>query len=53
VAAPLGATRGRKGELFSTVSDVENEPLYSLENVDFDYERDLGCPGAYPSTRGA
>jgi methylmalonyl-CoA mutase N-terminal domain/subunit len=42
----------RQGELFSTISGVENEPLYSPENVQLDYERDLGWPGAYPFTRG-
>ena len=46
------ATPEREGELFSTISGVENEPLYSAENVDLDYERDLGWPGAYPFTRG-
>jgi methylmalonyl-CoA mutase N-terminal domain/subunit len=46
------ATPERRGELFSTISGVENEPLYSPENVDIDYERDLGWPGAYPFTRG-
>src|SRR3954467_11401834 len=46
------ATPEREGELFSTISGVENEPLYSPENVDLDYESDLGWPGAYPFTRG-
>jgi methylmalonyl-CoA mutase N-terminal domain/subunit len=46
------ATPEREGELFSTISGVENEPLYSPENVDVDYERDLGWPGGYPFTRG-
>jgi len=46
------ATPERKAELFSTISGVENEPLYSPENVDVDYERDLGWPGGYPFTRG-
>jgi methylmalonyl-CoA mutase, N-terminal domain len=46
------ATPERQGELFSTISGVENEPLYSPENVELDYERDLGWPGAYPYTRG-
>src|SRR5437879_128291 len=46
------ATPEREGELFSTISGVENEPLYSPENVELDYERDLGWPGAYPYTRG-
>jgi methylmalonyl-CoA mutase N-terminal domain/subunit len=42
----------RRGELFSTISGVENEPLYTPENVDVDHERDLGYPGVYPFTRG-
>jgi methylmalonyl-CoA mutase, N-terminal domain len=46
------ATPERQGELFSTISGVENEPLYSPENVELDYARDLGWPGAYPFTRG-
>jgi methylmalonyl-CoA mutase N-terminal domain/subunit len=46
------ATPERQGELFSTISGVENEPLYSPENVELDYERDVGWPGAYPFTRG-
>jgi methylmalonyl-CoA mutase N-terminal domain/subunit len=46
------ATPEREGELFSTISGVENEPLYSPENVELDYERDLGWPGGYPFTRG-
>jgi methylmalonyl-CoA mutase N-terminal domain/subunit len=46
------ATPEREGELFSTISGVENEPLYSPENVELDYDQDLGWPGAYPFTRG-
>jgi methylmalonyl-CoA mutase N-terminal domain/subunit len=46
------ATPEREGELFSTISGIENEPLYGPENVEIDYERDLGWPGAYPFTRG-
>jgi methylmalonyl-CoA mutase N-terminal domain/subunit len=42
----------RQGELFSTISGLENEPLYSPEPVPVDYERDLGYPGVYPFTRG-
>jgi methylmalonyl-CoA mutase N-terminal domain/subunit len=42
----------RKGELFSTISGLENEPLYTPDSVDVDYERDLGYPGVYPFTRG-
>src|SRR6058998_1029506 len=46
------ATPERQGELFSTISGLENEPLYTPENVDLDYERDLGYPGVHPFTRG-
>jgi methylmalonyl-CoA mutase N-terminal domain/subunit len=46
------ASPERKGELFSTISGVENEPLYTPENVETDYERDLGWPGSFPFTRG-
>jgi methylmalonyl-CoA mutase N-terminal domain/subunit len=42
----------RQGELFSTISGLENEPLYTPERVQLDYDRDLGYPGAYPFTRG-
>jgi methylmalonyl-CoA mutase N-terminal domain/subunit len=42
----------RKGELFSTISGIENEPLATPENVHVDYERDLGYPGVFPFTRG-
>jgi methylmalonyl-CoA mutase N-terminal domain/subunit len=47
-----GATPERQGELFSTISGIENEPLHTPETVDLEYERDLGYPGAYPFTRG-
>jgi methylmalonyl-CoA mutase, N-terminal domain len=46
------ATPEREGELFSTISGLENEPLYTPDNVDLDYDRDLGYPGVYPFTRG-
>ena len=42
----------RQGELFSTISGLENEPLYTPDNVELDYERDLGFPGSHPFTRG-
>jgi methylmalonyl-CoA mutase N-terminal domain/subunit len=42
----------RTGELFSTIGGIENEPLYTAENVEIDYDRDLGFPGVYPFTRG-
>jgi methylmalonyl-CoA mutase N-terminal domain/subunit len=42
----------REGVVFSTMSGLENEPLYTPDNVELEYERDLGYPGAYPFTRG-
>jgi methylmalonyl-CoA mutase, N-terminal domain len=42
----------REGELTSTISGLENEPVYTPENVTVDYEDDLGYPGVYPFTRG-
>jgi methylmalonyl-CoA mutase, N-terminal domain len=38
--------------LFTTISGLAIEPLYTPDNVDIDYERDLGYPGVYPYTRG-
>ena len=46
------ASGERVGELFSTISGVENAPLCSPESVELDFERDLGWPGAFPFTRG-
>src|SRR3954453_1303647 len=42
----------RQGELFSTMSGIENDPLATPDTVDVDVERDLGFPGVYPYTRG-
>src|SRR5580765_3681135 len=42
----------RETELSSTISGVENDPLYTPENVGVDYEKDIGYPGAFPFTRG-
>jgi methylmalonyl-CoA mutase N-terminal domain/subunit len=46
------ATPEREGELFSTISGLENDPLYTAESVEVDYDRDLGYPGVFPFTRG-
>jgi methylmalonyl-CoA mutase N-terminal domain/subunit len=37
---------------FSTVSDLEIEPLYTPEDVKGDYESALSYPGEFPYTRG-
>jgi methylmalonyl-CoA mutase, N-terminal domain len=42
----------RRGELFSTISGIENEPLHTAESSPVDYDRDLGYPGVFPFTRG-
>jgi len=42
----------REGELFSTISGLENEPLYTPDMVEVDYDRQLGYPGVSPFTRG-
>jgi methylmalonyl-CoA mutase, N-terminal domain len=46
------ATPERQLELFSTISGIENEPLYTAESVEVEPEKDLGFPGVYPFTRG-
>src|SRR5438094_827330 len=46
------ASPERQGELFSTISGLENDPLYAPDGVEIDYDRDLGRPGEYPFTRG-
>jgi methylmalonyl-CoA mutase N-terminal domain/subunit len=46
------AAPARGHELTSTISGLEVEPLYTPEDVEIDYGRDLGYPGAYPLTRG-
>src|SRR5919205_1118725 len=46
------ATPEREGELFSTISGLENEPLYTPDTVEIDYDEELGYPGVYPFTRG-
>jgi methylmalonyl-CoA mutase N-terminal domain/subunit len=42
----------RQGELFSTISGLENEPLATPDTTELDYDRDLGYPGVHPFTRG-
>jgi methylmalonyl-CoA mutase N-terminal domain/subunit len=41
-----------RDDLFSTISGIELEPLYTPDNVEIDYDRDLGWPGVHPYTRG-
>ena len=37
---------------FSTVSDMEVEPLYTAEDLSADTDRHIGLPGEFPYTRG-
>ena len=46
------ATPERSGELLTSISGLEHEPLYTPENAPVDDDRDLGVPGSYPFTRG-
>jgi methylmalonyl-CoA mutase N-terminal domain/subunit len=47
----LAATSARE-RLYSTISGVENKPLYGPADVEIDHDRDLGYPGSFPFTRG-
>jgi methylmalonyl-CoA mutase N-terminal domain/subunit len=38
--------------LFTTISGLDVDPLYTPDTVEIDYDRDLGYPGVYPYTRG-
>ncbi len=55
--APLGVSRAvpdPPAARFTTVSDMEIEPLYSPDHLNgWRYDERLGDPGAYPFTRGA
>jgi len=42
----------KRETLFSTISGLDNEPLYTPDTVEIDYDRDLGFPGVFPFTRG-
>jgi methylmalonyl-CoA mutase, N-terminal domain len=48
----LYEAKPERDALFTTISGLENEPLYTPDNVEIDYERHLGYPGVYPYTRG-
>jgi methylmalonyl-CoA mutase N-terminal domain/subunit len=51
-ATSYDAVPERQGELFSTMSGIGNDPLYTAEDVEVDHDRDLGYPGGFPFTRG-
>src|SRR6185295_7994417 len=48
------ATREPAAPRYSTVSDMEIEPLYTPDDLNgWRYDDHLGAPGEYPFTRGA
>jgi methylmalonyl-CoA mutase N-terminal domain/subunit len=48
----LYEAKPERDALFTTLSGLEVEPLYTPDNVEIDYDRDLGYPGVFPYTRG-
>jgi methylmalonyl-CoA mutase N-terminal domain/subunit len=48
----LYGSKPERDALFTTISGLENEPLYTPDNVEIDHDRDLGFPGVFPYTRG-
>jgi len=48
----LYGSKPERDALFSTISGLENDPLYTPDSVEIDHDRDLGFPGVYPYTRG-
>jgi methylmalonyl-CoA mutase, N-terminal domain len=48
----LYEAKPERDALFTTLSGLEVEPLYTPDNVEVDYDRDLGYPGVFPYTRG-
>ena len=41
-----------KTKELTSLSGVPVKPVYTPEDLDIDYDRDLGDPGCYPFTRG-
>ncbi len=52
VLRPYLERNGEREERFQTTSGEDVARLYTPEDVEADYERDIGYPGAFPFTRG-
>src|SRR5438309_578789 len=53
VYGPAVKRRPERKSRFSTLSDDPVDPLYTADDLEgFDPDRDLGCPGEFPYTRG-
>ncbi|HEU4451378.1 MAG TPA: methylmalonyl-CoA mutase family protein [Gaiellaceae bacterium] len=48
----LYEAKPERDALFTTMSGLPVDPLYTPDTVEVDYDRDLGFPGVYPYTRG-
>ncbi len=48
----LYEAKPERDALFTTMSGLPVEPLYTPDVVEVDYDRDVGYPGVYPYTRG-
>jgi methylmalonyl-CoA mutase, N-terminal domain len=48
----LYEAKPERDALFTTMSGLPVEPLYTPDTVEVDHDRDLGFPGVYPYTRG-
>jgi methylmalonyl-CoA mutase N-terminal domain/subunit len=46
------ATASERKETFNSRSGVTKEPLYTPDDVDADFQSDIGYPGDFPFTRG-
>ena len=49
---PLKSRFKERKENFDTDSGIPIKPLYTNEDNNFEYSKDLGYPGEYPYTRG-
>ncbi|MEA1987401.1 MAG: methylmalonyl-CoA mutase family protein [Candidatus Marinimicrobia bacterium] len=49
---PFIDKRAEQKENFTTLSDVEIEPIYSKDDLQENIESEIGFPGEYPFTRG-
>lgn len=49
---PFIEKRAEQKDKFTTLSDIDIEPLYSKSDLKKDAEKNIGFPGEYPYTRG-
>ncbi len=49
---PFIEKRAERKDKFTTLSDIEIEPVYSKDNLQKNIESEIGFPGEFPYTRG-